>query len=115
VVVIKESTEEVAGREAESALKEGGKYHIFIRIGCRKIFTSSRAPLQHGAVQEKVVRNKFVKSFAKVRNQCERGDRDSEEEEEKWWWHEKWLGLAAGSLFNSDSKERICNGPPGCT
>jgi hypothetical protein len=68
-------------------------------------------PLQHDAVQEKVVRNKFVNltfhpqrmtetnagvrrpwlggSFVEVRNQCERGDGDREEEGEKWRWCEK--------------------------
>jgi translation elongation factor P/translation initiation factor 5A len=48
--VIKESAEEIIGREAESALKEGGKHHSFIRIGCRKIFTGGKTPLQHGTV-----------------------------------------------------------------
>jgi hypothetical protein len=57
--VIKEYTEEIAGQEAESALK-GGKHHNFICIGRRKIFTSDRAPLQHGMVQERVIHNKFV-------------------------------------------------------
>jgi hypothetical protein len=59
LVGIKESMEEITGREAESALKRG-KYHNFICVGCRKIFTGSRAPLQHGAVQEKMVHNNFV-------------------------------------------------------
>jgi hypothetical protein len=54
------------------------------------------------------------RSFTKVRNQCERGNGDHEEEEEKWWRREKWLGLIAGSLFNSGSNEGMCNGPPGC-
>jgi hypothetical protein len=58
--VIKESVEEIIGQETESALKEGGKHHNFICIGCRKIFTGCRAPLQHDSVQEKVDRNKFV-------------------------------------------------------
>jgi hypothetical protein len=42
VVVIKESAEEVAGREAESALKEGGKYHIFIRRRCECVVCTLR-------------------------------------------------------------------------
>jgi hypothetical protein len=54
------------------------------------------------------------RSFTKVRNRCERGDGDHEEEEEKWRRHEKWLGLIAGSLFNSDSNEGIHNDPLGC-
>jgi hypothetical protein len=59
LVVIKESEEEIACREAESALK-GGKYHNFICVGCRKISTGSRAPLQLGVVREKVVHNKLA-------------------------------------------------------
>jgi hypothetical protein len=58
--VIKEPAEEITGCDAESALKEGGKHYNFICIGCRKIFACCRKPLQHGAVREKVVRNKFV-------------------------------------------------------
>jgi hypothetical protein len=58
--MIKESVEEIAGWEAESALKEGGKYHNFICIRCRKIFTDGSTPLQHGVVRENVGRNKFV-------------------------------------------------------
>jgi hypothetical protein len=57
--MIKESVEEITGRDAESALK-GGKHHNFICIGCRKIFAGRRTSLQHGVVQEKVVHNKFV-------------------------------------------------------
>jgi hypothetical protein len=60
LVVIKEFMEEIAGRDAKSALKERGKHHNFICVGCRKIFTDGRAPLQHGVVWEKVVWNKFV-------------------------------------------------------
>jgi Tfp pilus tip-associated adhesin PilY1 len=74
-------------------------------------------PLQHDAVQEKVVCNKYANltfirngrlkqvggarqpwlrgSFAMMRNQYERGDRDHEEEGEKWRQREKWLGLMA--------------------
>jgi hypothetical protein len=49
-----------------------------------------------------VKRSWLGRSFTKVRN---RGDEGHEEEEEKWWRHEKWLGLTAGSLFNSGSNE----------
>jgi hypothetical protein len=45
------------------------------------------------------------RSFAKARNQGDRGDGDREEEEEKWQRREKWLGLMARSLFNSGSNE----------
>jgi hypothetical protein len=34
-------------------------------------------------------------SFAMMRNQYERGDKDHEEEGEKWRQREKWLGLMA--------------------
>jgi hypothetical protein len=44
------------------------------------------------------------RSFAKERNQCERGG-DRKEEEEKWRQCEKWLGLMARSLFNSGRNE----------
>jgi hypothetical protein len=60
LVVIKESVEEIAGEEVESALNEGGKHHDFIHIGCRKIFTGDKVLLQHDVVWEKVVRNKFA-------------------------------------------------------
>jgi hypothetical protein len=51
------------------------------------------------------------RSFAKARNQYERGDGDHEEEEEKWWRHEKWLELMARSLFNSGGNEGSSNCP----
>jgi hypothetical protein len=60
LIVVKESAEEIAGWEAESALKKGRKHHNFIGIGCRKILTGGSAPLQHGAIQEKVIRNELV-------------------------------------------------------
>jgi hypothetical protein len=59
LIVIKESTKEITGREAESTLK-GGKRHNFICVGCRKFFAGDKTPLQHGAVWEKVVHNKFA-------------------------------------------------------
>jgi hypothetical protein len=58
--VVKESAEEIIGWEAESALKERWEHHNLIRIGSGDIFPSGRAPLQHGMVREKVVRNKFT-------------------------------------------------------
>jgi hypothetical protein len=42
--------EEITGQEVESVLKEGGKHHNFISIGCGKVFTNDRMPLQHGVV-----------------------------------------------------------------
>jgi hypothetical protein len=50
LIVVKGPTEEITGREAESALKKGRKHHNFIGIGCGKVFTSDRAPLQHGTI-----------------------------------------------------------------
>jgi hypothetical protein len=50
LVVIKESTEEVADREAKSALEEGRKHHNLGHIGCWNIFRSCRTPLQICAV-----------------------------------------------------------------
>jgi hypothetical protein len=58
--VLKESAEEIAGREAESALKKGRKHHNFIGIGCGKIFTGDGMPLQHGTIREKVIHNKLA-------------------------------------------------------
>jgi hypothetical protein len=43
--------------------------------------------------------------FAEARNHGERGGGDCEEEDEKWRRRDKWLGLIAGSLFNSGSGE----------
>jgi hypothetical protein len=59
LVMIKEFVEEIASWDAESALK-GGKHHDFICIGCRNLFTGSRAPLQHGTIREKVVHNELA-------------------------------------------------------
>jgi hypothetical protein len=58
--VNEESAEKVTGREAESALEERGKHHNLICIGRRNIFSGGRTPLQHGAVQEKVVHNELT-------------------------------------------------------
>jgi Fe2+ or Zn2+ uptake regulation protein len=60
LIVFKESTEEIAGREAKSVLKHKGKHHNFICIGCGKVIAGGRTPLQHSAVWEKVVWNKFM-------------------------------------------------------
>jgi hypothetical protein len=45
LVVIKESTEEVTGREAKSALEEVRKHNNLGRIGCRNVFPGGRMPL----------------------------------------------------------------------
>jgi hypothetical protein len=58
--VIKESTEEVASREAKSALEEGRKHHNLGRIGCRNVFPSGRMPLQNCAVLEKMIQSKLA-------------------------------------------------------
>jgi hypothetical protein len=58
--VVKESTEEIAGREAASALKERGKHHNLIRIGCWIVFPGGRTSLQHSMVREEVVRDNLA-------------------------------------------------------
>jgi hypothetical protein len=60
LVLIKESTENVAGREAKSALEEGREHHNLSCIGCRNVFLDGRAPLQDDAVQGKVIRHKLA-------------------------------------------------------
>jgi hypothetical protein len=45
LVVIKESAEEIAGREAKSALEEGREHHNLHCTGCRNVFPSGRMPL----------------------------------------------------------------------
>jgi hypothetical protein len=60
LIVIKESAEEVTDWEAKSALKEGGKHQDLIGIGCWDVLSGSRTPLQHCAVWEKVIHNKFA-------------------------------------------------------
>jgi hypothetical protein len=66
-VVIKESAEEVASREAKSALEEGREHNNLCRIGCRNIFPDGRMPLQNCAVWEKVIHNKLV-DFTLIRD-----------------------------------------------
>jgi hypothetical protein len=60
LVVIKEFTEEVTGREAKSALEERIKHHILCCIGCKNVFPGGRTPLQNRAVQEKMIHNKLA-------------------------------------------------------
>jgi hypothetical protein len=59
LVVIKKSMEEITGREAKSALEEGGEHHNLSCIGCTNIFPSD--------IQEKVICNKLV-NFTFIRN-----------------------------------------------
>jgi hypothetical protein len=58
--VIEESTKKITGQEVEPALKERGKHHNFIHVGCWNVFPGGRTLLQHGVVWEEVVHNKFV-------------------------------------------------------
>jgi hypothetical protein len=60
LVVIKESVEELVGREAKFVLEEGREHHNLSRIGCRNIFPGGRTPLQDDAVREEVIHNEFV-------------------------------------------------------
>jgi hypothetical protein len=55
-LMLEESAQKIASRKAKSTL-EGGKHHDLIRIGCWDIFPSSRTPLEHGVIREKVVCN----------------------------------------------------------
>jgi hypothetical protein len=60
LVMIKESAEEIASREAKSALEEGREHHNLNRVGCRNIFPGGRTPLQDDAVLEEVICNEFT-------------------------------------------------------
>jgi hypothetical protein len=57
--VVKESAEEITGREAKSAL-EGGKHHNLVCVRCRNIFLDGWTPLQHSVIREKVIHNELV-------------------------------------------------------
>jgi hypothetical protein len=70
-VVIKGTTEEVASRKAESTLEERRKHHNFNHIGCRNVLSSGGAPLEHGVVGEKMIRNKFVNFGPTLNTQLE--------------------------------------------
>jgi hypothetical protein len=52
--------EELADRETEPVLEEGGKHHNPIWVGRWDILTGGRAPLQHHTVWEKMVHNKLA-------------------------------------------------------
>jgi hypothetical protein len=67
LVMIKESTKEIAGRKAKSTLEKGREHHNLSRIGCRNVFPGGRTPLQDIAVHEKVIRIKLV-DFTFIRN-----------------------------------------------
>jgi hypothetical protein len=60
LVVIQESIEEIADRETEPMLEEGGEHHNFICVGCWNVLAGGRAPLQHRVVWEKMARNKLA-------------------------------------------------------
>jgi hypothetical protein len=60
LIVIKESTEEIADQETEPALEEGGEHHNFNCVGCRDILAGGRALLQHHTVWEKMAHNKLA-------------------------------------------------------
>jgi hypothetical protein len=53
--MIKKTVEEVVSWESKSALEERREHHNLIHIGCWNVFPNGRKPLQHSAVQEKVV------------------------------------------------------------
>jgi hypothetical protein len=49
LVVIKESAEEVAGKEAKSAFEEGREHHNLSRIWCRNIFPGGKTASPGGS------------------------------------------------------------------
>jgi hypothetical protein len=55
LVAIKESTQKITGWEAKSALKERGKHHNLLCVGCWDVFPDGTTPLKHDAIWEKVV------------------------------------------------------------
>jgi Fe2+ or Zn2+ uptake regulation protein len=48
--MVKEYAKEIIGREAKSALEEGGEHHNLICIGCGEVFAGGRTLLQHKAI-----------------------------------------------------------------
>jgi hypothetical protein len=60
LVVIKESAEEIVGREAKSLLEERREHHNLNRIGCRNVFPDDRTPLLDGTIREKVIHIKLA-------------------------------------------------------
>jgi hypothetical protein len=50
LIVVQESTKEIADWEIEPTLEEGGKHDNLICIGCRDVLTGGKVPLQHLAV-----------------------------------------------------------------
>jgi hypothetical protein len=60
LVVIKEFTEEIVGREVKSTFEKGREHHNLSRIGCRKVIPNGGTPLQDDAVWEKVIHSKPV-------------------------------------------------------
>jgi hypothetical protein len=58
--MVKESAEEITGREAKSALEKGEHYNL-ICIGCGGgVFTDGRTTLQYNAIWEKVIYNELA-------------------------------------------------------
>jgi hypothetical protein len=59
LVIIQEPAREVKSRESKSVL-EGEKHHNLFGVWCGNIFSSYRAPLHHGPLGEKVIRDEFA-------------------------------------------------------
>jgi hypothetical protein len=53
--MIKEATQEVVGWKSKATLKERGKHHNFLGIGCWDVLSNSRLPLEHGLIWEKTI------------------------------------------------------------
>jgi hypothetical protein len=60
LVVIKDSTEEVTGREARSTLEKGREHYSLDRNGCGNIFPTGRMPLQDYTVWGKVIHDELA-------------------------------------------------------
>lgn len=69
LIMVKKSSEQVAGRESKPALEERREHYSLIHIGCGNIFSGGGAPLQHGPIGEERTHNKFVNFFL-VRDRC---------------------------------------------
>jgi hypothetical protein len=92
LIVIKESAEEIAGREAESALRKGKNTTIslVLCVGRSSPVVGSRFHLQRMLETGAGARQPWPgRRFGKVRNQGERGDGDREKDDDKWRRHEK--------------------------
>jgi hypothetical protein len=55
LVVVQESVQEIAGREPESTLEEGGEHHNLFHVRCWDLFPVSRSSLEHCVFRKETV------------------------------------------------------------